>query len=371
MKTIFNVLLAVLFFFPFATAQNQEKTFTVSKGGNLIVETSHGNIVVTSTTGDEVKVIAKNVDQGDLSDLNMTKEGNKVIIKFKGEDSEKFSLEINAPQKFNFDISTGGGNVSFKDDIDGMIKITTGGGNVAVKNISGKLGISSGGGNIKTGDLGSDAVISSGGGEISVNTIKGKLELSTGGGNVSVKDISMDAEVSTAGGNISIGNIGGKAEITSGGGNISIKSISGNTEVSTGGGNISLSGVSGKVEATTGGGNISLKDIKGSVEATTGAGNIYAELDPLSGTKSELTTGVGKIEIKIPGNAKTTITATTYLSGWNDNKDQKKIKSDFEPFSTNEEKGGKELTIVYKLNNGGSEIMLETGMGEIEIRKMK
>ena len=332
------------------TATDKDKTFNISKGDNLEVSLSNGNVTVSTWDKDQAYVKAVNIDDDDLKYLKIEQQGSKVIVEFKGEDSDDFYLEVSIPSQFNLNLSTGGGNISVKGNINGKVELATGGGNININDVADKLTVSTGGGNI------------------SVGSVSGETELSTGGGNISVKDVKSKIEVSTGGGNISIGNIGGNGEVSTAGGNISVGKVSGSAELNTAGGNISLDGATGKVEVNTAGGNISLKNISGSIEANTAGGNIYADLIPSNNSKSEFNTAGGDISLVIPSDAKVNIVATVYVGKHaNDPDVEKMIKSDFEP--TTVDINNKSLIKKFVLNGGGSKIDLNTAGGKIKINK--
>lgn len=350
----------------------KEAKFTVSSGDLLEVSLRQGEIKVITGSGSEVKAIARNIDEDELSLLTMEKKQGKVEIKFKGEDSDDFELELTIPEAMNADLSTGGGNISVKGDMKGVVDASTGGGNISAENIYGKTEFSTAGGNISVGDINGDADLSTAGGEIKAGTVNGKADISTAGGSINVKSVNNSADISTAGGNIQVGDIGGKADVTTAGGNIKVGNISGSADVTTAGGNISLESANGEVEASTAAGNISLKNIKGSVDAGTAAGNIYAELYPEGNKKSELSTAVGNVTLKVPENSKVTIVATISVLMWSGEKsDMDNIKSDFEPTTVNKIGDKKQIEVIYQLNGGGPTIELNAAMGEIEIRKLK
>ena len=355
-KQIFKSLLYTSLFFiltgfgVITTATDKEKTFNVAKGDNLEVSISNGNIIISTWDKDQVLVKAMDIDEDDLKHLKIEQQGNKVIVEFNGEDSDKFHVEISIPSKFNLDLSSGGGNVSVNGNINGKVDASTGGGNISINDVAQKLSASTGGGNI------------------SVGSINGETELSTGGGNIKVKDVNSKVEVSTGGGNISIGNIGGNGEVSTAGGNISVGKVSGSAELNTAGGNVSLDGATGKAEVNTAGGNITLKNISGSIEANTAGGNIYAELIPASNSKSELNTAGGDINLTIPSDSKVNIVATVYVGKNASDPDvEKMIKSDFEP--TTVDKSSKNLIKKFMINGGGSMIELNTANGKIKINK--
>lgn len=345
-----SLFLILTGFAALTNATDKEKTFNVSKGDNLEVSISNGNIIVSTWDKDQVYVKAIDVEEEDIKYLKIDQQGNRVIVKFEGEDSDNFRVEVSIPSKFNLYLSSGGGNVAVKGNINGKVEIATGGGNISLNDVAQKLSASTGGGNIYVG------------------SVSGETKLSTGGGNIKVKDVNSKIEVSTGGGNISIGNIGGNSEVSTAGGNISVGKVSGSAELNTAGGNVSLDGATGKTEVNTAGGNISLKNISGSIEANTAGGNIYAELVSASNSKSELNTASGNINLLIPEDSKVNIVATVSVGKHSSDPDvEKMIKSDFEP--TTVDKSSKYLIKKFVLNGGGSMIELNTASGKIIINK--
>jgi DUF4097 and DUF4098 domain-containing protein YvlB len=333
-----------------ASETDKDKTFNVSKGENLVVTLSNGNITINTWDKDQVYIKAKNVDEDDLQNLHMEKQGNKVIVDFNGTDSDDFTLEIAVPTKFNLDLSSGGGNVTITNNILGKVDITTGGGNIKLKDIEDKLSVSTGGGNVAVGNVNSEA------------------EISTGGGNIEIGDVKSRVDVSTGGGNVKLGNIGGNASVSTAGGIITVGKVTGSAELSTAGGNINLDGATGRTELSTAGGNISAKNISGSVEGSTAGGNINIELTSSPAGNCEFNTAGGDISITIPSNAKVSIEANVYV-GRNipESEANKFIKSDFEESTVNFSKGNFVKTFI--VNGGGSSVELNTASGKIRITK--
>jgi hypothetical protein len=350
---------------------DKEASFKVQKGDLLEVNLRQGNITVNTWNSNEIKVFAKNIDEDETGLLRMEQRSGKVEIEFKGDDSDKFHLELTIPSDLNIDFRTGGGNVKVQSDLNGNIDISTGGGNITTKNLNGKADISTGGGNIYLGDINGDADVSSAGGDLQVGSVNGKADISTAGGNIKVASVNSSADISTAGGNISVETIGGNADISTAGGNINVGNVLGSAEISTAGGNINLDGAAGKVEVNTGAGNINLKNIKGSIDANAGAGNITAELYPSGERGSKLNAGVGKITLYVPESAKTTIIAKASDFKWGESgKNSESIKSDFESFNVSQNRRGNTFESIYELNGGGSRIELNVGMGDIKIKKL-
>jgi len=351
---------------------DKEVSFKVQKGDFLEVSIMQGNITVSTWDKGEIKIIARNIDEDETNLLTMEQKSSKVEVRFKGENSNRFLLELTIPAELNIDFSTGGGNITINNDLHGKTDISSGGGNIFTKNINGKADISTGGGNINIGDINGDADVSTAGGDIQIGTVNGMADISTAGGNIKVGSINSSADISTAGGNINVGTVGGRADISTAGGNINVGTISGSADVSSAGGNINLDGATGKVEASTGAGNLNLKNIQGSIEASTGAGNITAELSPDGKNKSELNSAVGNITLYIPESANATIVAIVSIMGWgiSDNEDDN-IKSEFKQSNINKNMEDRELEATYVLNGGGSRVELNVAMGKIIIKKLK
>ncbi len=350
----------------------KEAKFKVSSGDLLDVSIRQGNINLTTGSGNEVTVVAKNLLESERSLLTMEQKSGKIEVKFKGEDSDNFELELTIPASMNLVLSTGGGNMSVKGDLKGTVDASTGGGNITAGNIFGKTDFSTAGGNISVGDISGDADMASAGGDMKAGSINGNAEISTAGGNISVTSVNKLAELSTAGGNITIDKVGGKIDASTAGGNVTVGEVYGSAEISTAGGNINLESAGGEVEASTAAGNISLKNIKGAVDASTAAGNIYAELYAESNMQSELSSSIGNVTLKIPGSAKVTIIATLSIGAWGGSDDAlEHIKSDFAQTTVDIRGDKRQVEVIYKLNGGGPTIELNAAMGEIEIRKLK
>jgi hypothetical protein len=353
-------------------AVDKDATFNVQNGDMLSIELQQGNITASTWDKTEVKVHIENINSDEVNDLTMEQKSGKIEIKFRGEDSDNLKIKLTIPSGLVLDFSTGGGNIIVENDLTNKVDFATGGGNISLKNVFGAADITTGGGSITLEDVGSDADITTAGGDIRVGTVKGKADISTAGGNINVVSVTSSADISTAGGNINVGSINGNANVSTAGGNVIVGSVSGKADISTAGGNIELAGATGKVEANSGAGNINLKNIKGSIEANTGSGSVVVELIPDGKNKSELNAGVGDITLYVPESSKATIIATTSDFHWGDSeKGSDTIKSDFESSNVSQNRKGNKFESIYKLNGGGSEIELNVGMGDINIKKLK
>jgi hypothetical protein len=265
------------------------EVFSVTGHASIASSTSGGNITVSGTSGNEVKVEmfvrqrGRNLSSSDtdLSDFEITieQDGNAITASarrkssaggwFGGSSSQSISFVIHTPENADTDLRTSGGNVS-------------------------------------------------------VASLNGTQKMSTSGGNLSISDISGSTEARTSGGNIRVMNHEGGLSIETSGGNLSIVNQAGEVSARTSGGRINLEGVAGNVSARTSGGSISaaiteanelidLQTSGGNIDASLPAGTgmtlnvrgsrVSSDLDGLKGTvssgKIEGTVGDGSVEVNI------------------------------------------------------------------------
>lgn len=379
MKTIIKSFVLLLFTASLICAANGTpgevtKSFKVSKGGKLIVDIDPGDVIISTWDKDEVAIKTKGLEEGDKEYLEMTQSGNTIKIRFNSGYgwSEKLKFHISVPKKFDVDCETSGGDLIFKNDLDGQATLRTSGGDIELMNVLGKSLVNTSGGDITTGNIGADFKANTSGGDIETGKVNGRADIKTMGGDINVEAVTTNLEAVTYGGDIRIGNIGGDAVIETYGGDIRITEVSGSVEANTYGGNIVLKGASGQVEVSTAGGNLTLYDITGSVKAKTASGRIYAELDPSGTGRSSFVTANGEIKLVLPETAKAEIDATIKISGsWKYRDDEYEIISDFKIANKGTDKNEKEIRAELKLNGGGEKIKLRTANSNIRIEKRK
>lgn len=254
--------------------------------GSIKITTAAGNevkIIAKNLVDDEAKLLTMKQQNGKISvefngydsdqfELNLTIPSTLNLDLSTGGGSISVNGEING----KVDFSSGGGNISTQN-INGTADISTGGGNIKAGDINGNADLSTGGGEIKVGTVNGVADISTGGGNVDVFSIISSADISTAGGNISVGSIGGKAGISTGGGNINISEISGSADVSTGGGNVNIESAKGKVEVSSGAGTLNLKNINGSLEASTGSGTITAylqPDGKSSSELSTGMGSV-------------------------------------------------------------------------------------------------
>ncbi len=427
------ILLAVLTLAIAAHAETQkiEKTFSVDKGGTLVIESDIGSIEVGTWDKNEVSVsVRKNASSRkrlDMFEVQLEQRGNDIFIEGRNERRNRIQVEFHVivPGIYNADLRTGGGSIDVAD-ISGNVKINTSGGSISIGNVeSGNIDAHTSGGSIKVGNVTGIVKVDTSGGSIDIgNVTRGKVDARTSGGSIKVADVDGDLKVDTSGGSVSLGRITGSSSIhtsggsisidqggngvnahTSGGsikigpsdgdvkvhtsgGNISIGMTDGDVDADTSGGSIKVEGCKGKVivktsggnlsvrssegpvRAKTSGGNIEILQTKGAIDADTSGGSIVAEMvetDKRKDTHVNLHSSGGSISVYLPEKVEATVSANLKIT-WSAVRDYK-IYSDF-PLSIKGEES-ESITAEGDINGGGDRIELQTTNGDIHIKKLQ
>jgi DUF4097 and DUF4098 domain-containing protein YvlB len=348
------------------------RSFTVSKGGSLIVSAGGGSIHIMPWDKNEVHVDVSDDDEDDDGHVHMTMTDNTVRVTNRGDySSSDAKYEINVPKEFNVDLRTSDGDIRIESGLTGRIEGNTSSGTIRLGDLGGSIDLETSGGDVKAGDIKGDVSLRTSGGDITAGAVDGDAEFETSGGDIRLENVTKSLKASTAGGDVTTGDIGGTADISTSGGTLTIGKLSGRSTLSTSGGDISIAGATDIVSARTAGGGLDLSDIKGSITAKTAGGDIRAELIPSGTGRSRLTTASGDIRLYIPANAKATINAHIRVEGWwRENKDDYHIRSDFKEDSYETNEDDNEIHAVYTLNGGGEVITLETTNADIGIWKL-
>ena len=354
---------------------NLTKTITVGKGTILDVSINPGDIEVKTGKDDQIIMSAQGIDKSEFDGIDIQERDNRVSIRFDADwgssNSIKFTFIV--PSSLHLQLQTSGGDIEVKDNLTGEVTLRTSGGDVKVGTIRGSLQVGTSGGDISVVKSVGELSLNTSGGDIDVGDVLGEnASMQTMGGDITIKYSEASLNVKTFGGDIKIGDVGGNASAVTMGGDIKFENVSGSVSMETYGGDLKLLSASGKVDADTKGGDIKLFKVSGSISAKTSGGDIYAELTPSVDGASFLKSSGGDIELKIPASAKVSIDAEIRLRGSERRRDKDlAITSDFMTKPVKSDKGGKEITAEYLLNNGGHKITVETINSNIKINKLK
>lgn len=354
-------------------AATRSKTFTVEKGGRLVVSVDGGDIAVNPSEKDQVVVNVYNIDEDDLENLRIKQSGNMVRVENEsGCGGCDARYEIQVPARFDVELRTSEGEIEIASGLNGSMIGRTSAGNVKLGDEEGSADMVTSGGNIHTGNMKGDMTLSTSGGNLVLGAITGDADVSTSGGDIRIENIGKMLSAHTSGGDVHIGDVGGEADVSTSGGTIIVGKVGGKATLSTAGGDIEIASASGFVSAKTAGGNLELDNITGSIAAKTAGGDIVASLIPSGTGKSRLVTAAGDIQLYIPETSHATINARIRVSGggWGDIADEYHIRSDFKAEKNEVSEDEDEINATYILNGGGESITLETSNADIHIRKM-
>lgn len=250
-------LMALAVSFSVAADRKFEKSFAVSSGGNLIVNTDVGSVKVVGTGGSAVVIIAElEGRQKDVDDFDITAEqkGNEIVVRGKSSRKKnwlfgwgsndldvRFTIEV--PAAYSADLNTSGGDIVVSS-LKGTVKGKTSGGDLEMKNVEGTLDMRTSGGNIRAEKVTGSLAMETSGGDVNITEARGSLDVGTSGGSISIAAIDGKIRAETSGGNIKVrmaeGHSGLHAETS--GGNIDVqvpRSIAATIDASTSGGEVS------------------------------------------------------------------------------------------------------------------------------------
>ena len=303
------------------TDDPMDRTFQVSPGGQLTVDSDLGSIEVRTEAANRVDVhIVRSANTHDsaraaemLKDVNiqMDQSGNSVTVTARVPHSGwwnrnrnvRLEFQITVPKEFNVDLKTAGGGITVTD-LDGKATSRTSGGGLRF------------------------------------GRIRGPVFGRTSGGGIDLQSCSGQADVETSGGGITIGD------------------VDGDVMASTSGGPITIERAKGRVKAETSGGGIHVEEVQGSLDASTSGGGITATISEQPQGDCHLETSGGSVEVHLAENIAVDLDAKT--SGG-------RVKTDF-PVSNPTE--AEKDSLRAPLNGGGPALILRTSGGGIHVSRM-
>jgi beta-lactamase regulating signal transducer with metallopeptidase domain len=197
-------------------------------------------------------------------------------------------------------------------------------------------------------------------GNIDLSNLEGKIELTTGNGNIQLEKLKGAVKAVSGNGDVDAAECAASIEATTGNGNLAFRQIDGPVQARNGSGDIDAEACTGKLDAKDGSGNIMLKQLtETSVDAETGSGNISASFDAAPKSAGKLRSGSGDVTLDLPASAAVNLMIAT---GSGD------IHSDL-PSDADLGNVGTENLKILKLNGGGASIHIETGSGDVRLKK--
>jgi hypothetical protein len=255
-----------------------EKSFSVSPGGWLKLESDLGSIDVETHNENtvKVKVIKKVRDFWGLRgkkvldefEVRFEQKGDDVYVYGELEDwkSDRGShlnirYIITVPAKYNLDLHTAGGSISI-DDLAGEVLAKTSGGSLDFGNIRGAVTAKTSGGSISTESCIGNSEFKTSGGSISLGDAEGDIEAHTSGGSVTIESVKGDINTTTSGGSIDVHEVMGNINAQTSGGFVKCritKQPTDNCSLKTSGGSLTIymkKGTAVDLDAKTSGGRV-------------------------------------------------------------------------------------------------------------------
>jgi DUF4097 and DUF4098 domain-containing protein YvlB len=231
-----------------------DKTFAVSPGGVLSVETDSGAVKVSGSDRNEVTIHAvirgsRSVTEKFEITANSNSEGVTVIgrrpswlgmsLSFGGLEVQ-YTIQI--PRQYHVEVHTSGGDLELRD-FNGRAHGRTSGGNVVISAINGDVEIHTSGGNIRGGQLIGAVRVGTSGGQIKLDTVHGSVEANTSGGDIELAAVEGKLLAKTSGGDVQARLAGDNkgVELRTSGGDITVvvpKQFAANLDAHTSGGDV-------------------------------------------------------------------------------------------------------------------------------------
>lgn len=193
-------------------ADTVERTFAVSPGGTLKLDTDQGSVEVRSVPGDQVRVrVEREARSGRDDDFELRFEQVGPDVTVEGEAPERWGwgswnrfrvrFQVEVPERYNLDIDTSGGSIDVAD-LEGDVDCRTSGGSIRVADIDGRVDCRTSGGSIDVGRIEGSVLAKTSGGSIHIDRSGGSVVAKTSGGNVTVNEVFGAIEASTSGGSV-------------------------------------------------------------------------------------------------------------------------------------------------------------------------
>lgn len=209
--------LALSLFATTLQAKTVEKTFDVSSGGLLKLETDVGALRIGTHDLNSV-IVEVDIDgrDEDKFEVEFDNSGNDVTVTGTKTDKSrgswngnrlKVSYSIKVPKEYNLAVDTAGGSIKISD-LTGSVDAHTSGGSITLGRVDGLVKIKTSGGSINVDEVTGTINAHTSGGSVNATISKqptGDSKLTTSGGSITVylaADIAVDLTAKTSGGRV-------------------------------------------------------------------------------------------------------------------------------------------------------------------------
>jgi hypothetical protein len=206
------------------TRDEIEQSFHVRPGGVLKIDADLGNVEITTSDSDTVRVEfirefkvptleeantlrqKVQVEMGQHDDTATSQNSVNINVRYTGSrhghESNKVQLDfrIAMPRKFNVEMRTVGS--AKVGDIEGWAKARLDGGSLQLGNVRERVSARTNGGSFNAGDLGGELDVESRGGSVTAGRVNGKIRAVAEGGSVSIAEAADSVDARAAGGSV-------------------------------------------------------------------------------------------------------------------------------------------------------------------------
>jgi DUF4097 and DUF4098 domain-containing protein YvlB len=296
-----GVCLLACSFAAHAAEKRLDRNFSVAPGGRLTIDADGADLRVTGTGGNQVVVhvlITGSEHYLEKLTLSADQSGNDVSVVAKQNKGSWLNfnwnnegrIEVQVPREYNFDIHTGGGDITV-EQLQGTARGKTSGGDILVKEIHGPLEMQTSGGDVRVEQIDGDTRLGTSGGDVDIVRVNGNLDAKTSGGYIHLDDVVGTVVARTSSGDVIARNIRGDSELKTSGGDIRA-TIDGKITAHTSGGNVTaeLIGANRGISVSSSGGDLTIrvpKSTTGQLDASTSGGSVKTELPVTTTEMSE------------------------------------------------------------------------------------
>ena len=200
-----------------AAEKTLDRTFTVSPGGELVVDADGAAIHVSGNSGNQVIVhVVVRGSEKDLANMKLDaiQKDNGVSVTLRNGKLSWFSwgswrseqdIEVSVPPRYGIKVQTGGGSVDLRDTV-GPASLNTSGGDISAKNVVGNVELRTSGGSIQADTIRGDVDADTSGGDVRLLHVDGKIRGNTSGGSVRCSLVGANRGIlaTTSGGDIEL-----------------------------------------------------------------------------------------------------------------------------------------------------------------------
>jgi DUF4097 and DUF4098 domain-containing protein YvlB len=185
-----------------------------------------------------------------------------------------------------------------------------------------------------------------------------KVRTKSGSGDQTVEGMQAGADVETGSGDVNLRDLSGEIRVHTGSGNVHGRDVSGAFEARAGSGDITLEEKGkGDIRLETGSGNVETQGVNGGLTASTGSGDVRVEGIPVNSWS--IKTGSGNAEVRLPQDASFDLDASSSSGNLEVNHP---VTTTVQGRVTDSRK-----SVRGKVRNGGPEVTVHTGSGNIRI----